>query len=212
VPTSIPVAPTPTATPPAPIVVAPPLPAVLTDEFVNHASGFPLQPEGQEGAGYRDNGEYAIVVPEPEGFVIAELAGSEFGDLAIEVDARAVGPTAGGSYGLVFHRREQNGSIEQYFLLLDPEAGTVRLVRWSGTDRTELIPATPSPAIAQGEATNRLAVNARGGQMTVQVNGVTVAQATDPGGPRRGLVALRADAGAAPLTVLFDNFVIRPAR
>ncbi|MDP9374831.1 MAG: DUF1080 domain-containing protein, partial [Chloroflexota bacterium] len=213
VPPTLPVAPTSVPPTPTPAPTLAPLPEILADGFDQPDSGFPPQPEGREGSGYQ-NGEYAIVVPDPEGLVIAERAGSESigGDLAIEVDARAAGPAAGGSYGLVLRRQSTAGAFNQYFVLIDPNAGTVRLIRWSGTARLELIPPTLHEAIARGEAPNHLAVNVRGGQFTIQINGAQVAQATDPAPLGPGRIALRADAGAGPITVRFDNLKVRPPR
>lgn len=212
VPVVIPVAPTSAPATVPPISTMPPLPPVYEDTFFNAASGFPTQLEGQEGSGYQ-NGEYAIIVPNPDGLVVAELGGKEpFGDLVLEVDARVVGPSAGGSYGLVFHRQFSGNSYQQYFVLIDPEAGTVRLVKWIGTERTDLVPPTPHEAIKKGEATNRLVIVAKGGQFTILVNGTQVAQANDTSGPPNGTIALRADAGSGPIQVRFGNLVIRPAR
>ena len=211
---TIPVAPTvPTVTPtPAPTV--PPLPPVLVDEFGDPASGFPRNPGGQEQPAYWE-GEYRIVVAQPDGLNIAELDRPpdfrEFGDLVLEADIKVVGPASGGSYGFVFHRQVSGDTINQYFVLIDPDAGTIRLVFWAGAQRTELLPPTPHAAIARGNATNRLSVTCKGPLITLHVNGVQVFQVTGPG-PQRGVIGLRADAGAAPIEVHFDNVVIRPAR
>ena len=128
---------------------------MITDTFGDPNTGFPREPGGIVEAGYQ-RGEYILRVPQPDGFEIADLVGCPrstgciFGDMVLEVDVWAVGPTAGGSYGLVFHRQFA-GAYYQYFVLIDPEAGTVRLVRWNDTDRVEVIPPTPLPAIAKGE-------------------------------------------------------------
>lgn len=215
IPNSIPVAPTIAAFTPTPEPTLPPMEPVIIDPFDNHSSGFPPEPGGLEGAGYQ-NGEYALIVPDPDGFEIAELGGCPingnctFGDFQVEVDVWAVGPTAGGSYGLVFHRQFAN-SYTQYFVLIDPEAGTLRLVRWVDTERVDLIPATPYPAIAKGEGKNRLQITTKGQQITIRVNGTEVAKLND-NGPAVGVVALRADAGTGPIAVRFDNFLIRPVR
>ena len=120
----------------------------------------------------------------------------------------------GGSYGLVFHR-QFTGAYNQYFVLINPEAGTIRLVRFTDPDRVELIKETPVPAINKGNAKNHLAVTIRGStasmSITISINGVSLPPVTDAG-PIAGLVALRADAGTGPIEAHFDNFVIRPAR
>jgi hypothetical protein len=193
----------------------PPAPPVISDTFDNAASGFPTEPEAGEGSGYQ-NGGYVLVVPAPDELAIAELGGCPingnctFGDFQAEVEMRAVGATAGGSYGLVFHRQFAN-SYTQYFVLVNPETGKVRLVRWIDTQRAELLPDTPIPAVVRGEGTNRLVLIAKGAQITIQINGVEVARVTDSG-PTIGIIGLRADSGAGPFTVIFDNFVIRPVQ
>jgi len=217
VPPVLPIAPTiavPTATI-APTV--PPLPPLFNDTFGDPNTGFPRAPGGDATAGYQ-NGEYILRVPDPDGFEVAELNGCvlpgvpncSFGDLVLEADIHAVGATGGGSYGLVFHR-QFNGAYVQYFLLLDPEQGTVRLVRWADTARTEVILPTPIPAIAKGEGVNHLTIAVKGNTFTIGVNGTNLPTVTDAG-PTTGLVALRADAGTGPIEVHFDNVIIRPSR
>jgi hypothetical protein len=218
VPPVIPIAPTIAPRTPTPVPTLPPLNPVITDTFGDPNTGFPREPGGFADAGYQ-TGEYVVRVPDPDGFEIAELIGCAppgvpdciFGDMLLEVDARAVGPTAGGSYGLVFHRQFA-GAYIQYFVLVDPEQGTVRLVRWNDTDRVELIPPTPLLQVAKGENVNHITVTAKGATITVGVNGANLPTITDPSGPLFGIVALRVDAGTAPLEARFDNFVIRPVR
>lgn len=211
VPAIIPVLPTPSPTVVPPTPTAPLPAAVRQDNFSDPASGFPPQVEGREGSGYQ-NGEYAIIVPEPDGVAIADLAGQTYGDLIVQVDARAAGPSAGGSYGLVLRRQVRGGTIEQYFVLLDPEAGTLRLARWNGVESRDLAPPAAHPAIKRGEETNRLMVIADGGRLTVLVNGAQVAQASDPGNLLEGAIGLRADAGTAPFQARFSNLKIHPVR
>jgi len=218
VPATIPVAPTPAPIVPTPAPTLPPLPPVLVDTFGDPNSGFPRQPGEQEQPAYW-NVEYRIFVAQPDAFTIAELAGCNiagapgctFGDLVLEADVRAVGPSAGGSYGFVFHRQDNGDSIDEYFVLIDPETGVVRVVHWSGANGAELLPPAPQPPVARGEAPNHLAITCKGTQVTVAINGAQVAQVND-NGPPTGVIGLRADAGAAPIEVRFDNVVIRPAR
>ncbi len=218
VPPIIPIAPTIAPLTPTPVPTLPPLPPVFNDTFGDPNTGFPREPGGIPEAGYQA-GEYILRVAAPDGFEIAELTGCAppgvpdciFGDMVLEVDARAIGASAGGSYGLVFHRQFA-GAYVQYFALIDPEKGTVRLVRWNDGERVELIPPTPIAQIARGEAPNHLTIAVKGRTITVGVNGATLPTITDPGGPAFGVVAMRADAGTAPLEVHFDNFLIRPIR
>ena len=215
-----PVLPIATAFPTPSATIAPTVPLlapIFNDTFGDPNTGFPREPGGDTTAGYQ-NGEYILRVPNPDGFEVAELNGCAladvpnciFGDLVLEADIRAVGPTNGGSYGLVFHR-QFNGAYVQYFVLIDPEQGTVRLVRWVDTDRAEVIPPTAIPTIAKGEGGNHLTIAVKGNTFTVGVNGTNLPTVTDVG-PTSGLVALRADAGTGPIEVHFDNVLIRPAR
>ncbi len=217
VPPVLPIAPT-VAVPTATIApTIPPLPPIINDTFGDPNTGFPREPGGDATAGYQ-NGEYLLRVPAPDGFEVAELNGCvltgapncAFGDLVLETDIRAVGATNGGSYGLVFHR-QFSGAYIQYFVLIDPEKGEVRMVRWVDTDRTEVIRPTPIPAIAKGEGVNHLTIAVKGNTFTIGVNGTNLPTVTDAG-PTTGLVALRADAGTGPIEVRFDNFIIRPSR
>ncbi len=217
VPPVLPIAPT-VAVPTATIApTIPPLAPVFNDTFGDPNTGFPREPGGDATAGYQ-NGEYVLRVPDPDGFEVAELNGCvltgapncAFGDLVLEADVHAVGPTNGGSYGLVFHR-QFSGAYIQYFVLIDPEKGEVRMVRWVDTDRTEVIRPTPIPAIAKGEGVNHLTIAVKGNTFTIGVNGTNLPTVTDAG-PTTGLVALRADAGTGPIEVRFDNFIIRPSR
>ncbi|HEY8598426.1 MAG TPA: hypothetical protein VIL85_08340 [Thermomicrobiales bacterium] len=216
VPPVIPIVPTLPPRTPTPVPTLPPLNPVITDTFGDPNTGFPREPGGFVDAGYQ-TGEYILRVPEPDGFEIAELVGCAqvpgcvFGDMVLEVDARAVGSTAGGSYGVVFHRQFA-GAYIQYFVLVDPELGQIRLVRWNDTERVEVIPPTPLAQILKGENVNHLTITTKGATITVGVNGANLPTITDPAGPLFGIVALRADAGTAPIEVRFDNFIIRPVR
>lgn len=207
--TTIPIAPTGRPVTPTPPPTPPPLPPVLVDEFGDPNSGFPRQPGAQANPAYW-NGEYIIVVPTPGDLTVADLAGKVYGDLVIEVDARAVGPSNGGLYGLVFHKIQNQDGIDEYFLVIDPAAGAARLVRWAGTTATDLLPMTPNPAIKTGEAVNRIQITAKANMITVNINGVRIIQVTG-NGPQSGSVGLRADAGTAQFEAHFDNFIIRPA-
>lgn len=207
--TTIPIAPTGRPVTPTPPPTPLPLPPVLVDEFGDPNSGFPRQPGTQANPAYW-NGEYIIVVPTPGDLTVADLAGKTYGDLVIEVDARAVGPTNGGLYGLVFHKIQNQDGIDEYFLLIDPAAGAARLVRWAGTTATDLLPMTPNAAIKTGDAVNHIQIIAKANMITVNINGVRIVQVTGSG-PQSGSVGLRADAGTAQFEAHFDNFVIRPA-
>jgi hypothetical protein len=48
--------------------------------------------------------------------------------------------------------------------------------------------------------------------ITIQINGVEIVGRLNDPGPTIGAVGLRADAGTGPITVAFDNFVIRPVQ
>lgn len=206
---TIPIAPTGRPVTPTPPPTPPPLPPVLVDEFGDPNSGFPRQPGTQSNPAYW-NGEYIIVVPTPGDLTVADLAGKVYGDLVIEVDVRAVGPSNGGLYGLVFHKIENQDGIDEYFLLIDPAAGAARLVRWAGITATDLLPMTPNPAIKTGDAVNHIQIIAKANMITVNINGVRIIQVTGSG-PQSGTVGLRADAGTAQFEAHFDNFIIRPA-
>jgi hypothetical protein len=135
-----------------------------------------------------------------------------FGDLVVEADMAAVGSSNGGSYGLVFHRQASGGSINEYFVQIDPAAGTVRLIHWDNGQHTDLLPPTPSPAVKKGGAINHLTVVCKATLISLYVNGTSVFQINDPNGPQGGTLGLRADAGTGPIEVHFDNVVIRPVR
>ena len=211
---SIPVAPTVPTIAPTPTPTLPPLAPVFTDGFDNPASGFPTASGNQNGAGYQ-SGEYVITVPDPDGYEIADFNNPQFpnpfGDLVVEVDIHAVGAPAGGSYGVVFHRVDTGSSFNEYFVLIDPTAGSVRLVRWTDDQHTDVIPATTNPAIKKGNEVNHLVITVKGDKVTIQINGQDIASKSDPG-PSAGTLGLRADAGTGPIEAHFDNLIIRPAR
>ncbi|HET8631754.1 MAG TPA: family 16 glycoside hydrolase [Thermomicrobiales bacterium] len=214
VPATLPVAPTPAPVTPTPVPTAPPLPPVFTDEFNDPSTGFPRQLPGQQQPPYWQ-GVYIIQVAQADGYQIAELNNPKFppfGDLSIEADMAAIGATNGGSYGLVFHRQAAGGSINEYFALINPEAGTVRLVHWDNGQHTDLLPPTPNAAVKKGGAINHLTVVCKATLITLYVNGTEVFQTNDPNGPQGGTVGLRVDAGTGPIEVHFDNVMIRPVR
>ncbi|HZR99370.1 MAG TPA: serine/threonine-protein kinase [Chloroflexota bacterium] len=179
---------------------------LLQDDFSDPRSGWPLHSSdlGTRRVGYVD-GEYAIVkVANSQGapFVSRD---SRFGDFLWELDVRLQAPTEN-AYAYLDFRRQDNG--DHYSFIVDPNDGTFRLERERGQGREPLLGWMPSAAIRRGTAPNRLAVRARGADLTLLANGEELAHVHDDaladGGIAFGVGHFRNGAAEAR----FDNLLI----
>ena len=156
---------------------AAPARVLFSDDFRNPNSGWPAASSdpASRRVGY-DAGEYVVAkVAGADGAPMVTRA-ERFGDFQVEIDARLSPPTSGGYVFLEFRRHD--GS-HYYSFAVDPEDGAFIVLRYQGTASHVLIPWTETPAILGGGATNRLAVRARGPELTFSINGQEVGSTRD---------------------------------
>ncbi len=176
---------------------------VLSDDFSGTCK---LQKENSEKRTKGcDNGEYTITNKVEKGFGSA-LYADEYPDSVVQVDARVVsGKSNEIEYGLDF-RETADGSIT-YEFNIDPVNGEYNVALYSDEKYTDLIPYTPSSAIKQGTAVNRLTVFTRGDSMAFFVNGQFVDVATDSTGSNWG-VGFHTYVRDPNIKIAFDNMTV----
>src|SRR5581483_2027312 len=148
---------------------------LYADGFANAASGWPVQSSDPttRRVGYV-NGEYAVARLPGSGGSPYVMREERFGDFLLEVDARLLEPTAD-AYVFVDFRRQESG--EHYSFVVAPDEGAFIVRRNTDRDGVTVLDWTRSAAIQGGTATNRLGVRARGGEVTLLVNGEEVGRA-----------------------------------
>jgi hypothetical protein len=139
--------------------------------------------------------------------------GEDFGDGAYEVDATQVGGTLDNGYGMMFR---VNNDTDSFYLFEVSGDGFVWIGACVDGCEGEVIPLVEdgwfaSPAVSQGlNQTNRLRVDATGGNFTFFVNGQQVGQATDTRFATGDIGLLVETLGEGGVTVNFDNFTVTP--
>lgn len=203
--------PAPTATPaPTPTVTpaARPGDVLLTDNFNDPAAGF-LPRSSPDPAryllGYAD-GEYMIrrVDASYTGASTADLPGI-YGDASIAIDARLVG-TPGNAYVRV-SCREQAGTDSEYRLAVRPGSREFRLERRDRGRATALLDWRASPAIRDGNQTNRLELICAGDRITASINGVEVGSVADDT-YKQGRMEIGLFSTGVTSEARFDNLVV----
>jgi hypothetical protein len=128
-------------------------------------------------------------------------------DLHLTVDATQVSGPLDNEYGVLLRMKD-----DQDFLAFSVSGdGYVRAARYgSGTWTVLGSDWTPSDAVRQGEATNRLEIVAQGGQFEFTVNGQSVLQVEDAA-LVQGTIGLYAGAfSEGDVVVSFDNLDVEP--
>ncbi len=131
-----------------------------------------------------------------------------FKNFHLTVDATQVSGPLDNEYGVLFRMDGDNSfyvfsiSGDGYVRVAHYDRGTWLLL---GSDWT------PSTAIQQGAATNRLEIVAEGSTLTFWVNGVQVTSVTGADALRRGDIGLYAGAFNEPgVVIAFDNLIVEP--
>lgn len=178
----------------------------LHDDFSNPNSGWDISDTPESTYGYV-NGEYQILVKQPEiGYMVArELAMPA--DYRMEISARLATTTIG-SYGVLFEELPTPSGWEGYVFIIHPDAGEFRLEQM--TPDIELIDWTYSSAIERDMGTNRIRVDRTGSRIEIYINGTRVVDILDGTftGPGRdvGLAAYAYE--TTPADARFDDFAV----
>lgn len=172
------------------------------DDFTNPNSGWPIL-ETSIGSWSYDNGEYHMVVKQPNYVLYAGNSPLYASDFNVAVGARTDTPSTD-SYGLYFGYNNGQG---RYVFDVAPGTGMFQLYRrdYAQNTVTQLWYSTFSGSIRQGTATNRLQVTRSGTTISLLVNGQQVAQVSD-GTYGAGYVGLETTGSSANAEAFFDKF------
>ena len=122
-------------------------------------------------------GEYALRVTAESDRTQAVWNRLPFSDFQAELDARLTPAVEGAAVFLDVRIQPDDA---RYRFSVDPSSGRFALHWVQATEAIPMIESTPSPAIENGAAVNRLAVRAAGAEIMLLVNGVDVGRAHDP--------------------------------
>jgi hypothetical protein len=128
------------------------------------------------------NGHYVISIVNPKyNFVANELLSplATQTDTTMDIDARIVGPTSGRTIDLACRSTLLNHHEAEYRLYVHPDTGNYRLVLFSNSRNTSLIPETSTSAINTGNAWNHLELTCKGNQISGAINGKPIPARTD---------------------------------
>ena len=178
---------------------------LFQDDFSNPNSGWgEWEEEGAE-VKYKQGG-LRILVNQPQ-FDYWSVAGREFSDTQIEVDARLIGKETDNDYGLICRYQDQ----DNFYMLVISSDGYYGIAKMKDGEHT-MIGAEQlqySTAIAQGNSTNHLRADCVGQTLTLYANDQKLMEATD-GEYLSGDVGLLAGAyDRGDVDILFDNFVVK---
>ncbi len=196
---------------PSPTRPPPPTPAITSvellfeDDFGDPTSGWGQVSNENEKKGY-DNGQYSIAVNAINFFSFA-LAGQNFDDFILEVDASQVEGPDDNSYGVCV--RYQQGGFYRFNISGDSfySVGKYTLASKEWTDLTSW---EKSPHVNAGHNTNRLKVVCRGARFSFYANDQHLIDVEDTSFDT-GDIGLFASTYDKPgIRVLFDNLKIWP--
>jgi hypothetical protein len=155
-----------------------------------------------------EEGEYVIETLDPDAGVWQAGIEGVYEDVALAIDVRLVGETAGRVIVLGCRYGVTDGVTAGYALLADPGAGTVELIRFDG-DAVALVEPVTSEAFLPPTEQNRLELSCVGSTIKATVNGQVVATVEDEG-YAGGYLFVGAGTVDRPGTIeaRFDNLLI----
>lgn len=178
-------------------------PCAFFDDFSDSTSGWPVGEDSLISYGYVD-GEYSALAKQGGYlFIFKSPALCQLENYTVEVDAHWVTHQTS-SYGIVFGLNED---FTQYYLFLaNPNYPWYGLWRYNDGSLSTLIP--PTVAGIYNSWPNHLKVIRNGAQITLEVNGISLASWTDNTiiGPTYVGMAITSDDYALPSDARFDNF------
>jgi hypothetical protein len=127
-------------------------------------------------------------------------------DISIQVDATKAGGPDHNSFGIIC-RAQDNSNYYYLFITSDGYADIIK--RENGEDTLLSVDMqTPSAAIRQGAATNRISADCVGNTLTLSVNGQEIASGTDSSFSSGGTGLLAGTYETPGVDILFDNFTV----
>ena len=185
--------------------------APTVDTFGSSASGFPVEASAEAAAaGYRagyGNGYYAILVPasgtdsRANGYSVT-LEGRSFQNFALTVDVHWAAAVGQGAYGVVFRDGQKGG----YRVLVDA-TGYVRMIKVVNDTTTIIRDWERVSSYRSGTQPNRIVITCNGSNISVLLNGATVATFVDTD-LRVGEAGMAAWAWGEPVEARFVYFLV----
>ena len=176
---------------------------LLSDDFSDPNSGWDVYQGGEDVATYYEGGQYHIEVYKVN-WVGWGNPNCHFTDFVLEVDATQVAGPDDNDFGVLlryvdgdnFYRFEISGDGYYSFDLLQDDEW-VTLIGWNET-----------PAIRQGNATNRITVVCEGDLFTFYVNGQYLDEYRDSTFSEGDIGLLAGTIDEAPVHIAFDNLAV----
>lgn len=184
----------------------PPTKILYSNDFSDPTSGWAEHDEDDSAVGYAD-GKYFIAVKKDQ-FIVWETANKTLGDVSIEVEAVVKSGDADTEYGLICRHQD----TDNFYALMIAGDGTAAIrKRQNGGDFTLLSGDEWqfSSAINLGQASNKFRAVCQGDHLTLYVNGVRVAEATDSSFAQGDVGLAAGTFGAAGVRVEFDDFTVQ---
>lgn len=192
----------------APAVEAPASNILFQDDFSDPNSGWDRN-DWESGITDYNNGSYQMLVKVPSYDVWANPGKSFDGDVRVEVDATKVAGDFDDDYGLICRYSGEPSAPNYYYFIISSDGyAVIGKVTEGSNEYISSEKMTPSDAINQGMATNRLRADCIGSTLTFYVNGQQAASASDSAFTSGdvGLVAGTFDIPSAEFS--FDNLVV----
>jgi hypothetical protein len=178
---------------------------LFQDDFSNKGSGWGEWEEADSMVKY-EMGGLRILVKEPQ-FDYWSVAGRQFADVRVEVDAEMIGGTTDNDFGLICRYLDQENfymlliSSDGYYGIAKMKAGEYTMI---GSEQLQY-----STAIAQGKSTNRLRGDCVGQTLILYANDQKLMEVTDSDFSKGDVGLLAGAYDQVEVDILFDNFVVK---
>jgi hypothetical protein len=164
---------------------------VLDESFAQPPPGWP---ETQPGTGWSG---YSLAARQPSQFVAIGIPLPDLlRNVVVSAHFRKVGGPPGGGFGIIVRDQSASrldGTFQggSYYVLEVGDLGEVGIWRRDEDHWVDLVPWTPAAGVRTGTQPNELVASAQGDRLSLTVNGVEVASATDatPAAGRVGIFA-----------------------
>jgi len=178
--------------------------ALLEDNFSDSKSGWEVGDYDPGSVGYKD-GTYSVISL-GDGNTMWGIANTSFGDVDISVDAAQIsaGPDDNNDYGIACKVQDDGSG---YYLLISGDGGYAILVG-SNDVYAPLVDWTPSDAVHQGNASNKIRAVCSGSTLTLYANGQRLATAEDSTFSHGDIALTATSYEDTPTEIHFDNIVV----
>lgn len=172
------------------------------DDFSSTDSGWDVW-EDEDSAGGYENGKYVLQVFKTDTFYWAYL-GQNYDDFVLDVDAtKQAGPDDNG-FGVIFRYQD----AQNFYRFGISSDGFYELGYYENDEWTSLMDWTETEVIKQGNKTNHLTLICEGSNITVAVNGETLASFSDETFTSGDVGVFAGATTEAGVKIAFDNFTV----